>query len=201
METGESYVETNGTENTEAAGEAANAEQEAARKQAEETANQNKETVSMLLSTLRSGGWHIASNTFDKISYAASAELVREDAEKWNTVIAPLAGSTDMLLLPDGADIGEWSGYAETNERYTLLRDLGFRYFFVGNEETKTWAQVQSGYVRQSMHEVEEYAAYLSLMNTNNGAVPAGEGTAEDTATEELQTNGTLQLVGEALAE
>ncbi len=177
---------------------AAEAEEAERRRQAEETAAKNKETATMLLNALRSGGWHIASNTYDVISYAASADIVQKDSEKWNTVIAPLAGATDMLMLPYGADIGEWSGYTENNERYTMLRELGFRYFFVGNEEAKTWAQIHPAYVRQGMHAIPEYAAYLALMNMEETAASAGE-TAEETAAEDVQTSGTNELVGEAI--
>ena len=178
-------------------------EEAAERKQAEETAQKNKETVTMLISTLRSGGWHIASNTFDRISYAASSDIVREDAEKWNTVIAPLAGTADILMLPEGADIGEWSGYSENNERYTILRDLGFRYFFVENEETSTWAQVRPPYVRQTMHAVGEYASYLSLMNSGEAAsqpvLPSEEAEEPASDNQQANANGALELVGEAL--
>ena len=166
------------------------ADSEAERKQAEENAEKNRNTVSMLLSTLRSHGWHIASNTYSLTTYAASTEIVKEDAEKWNTVIAPLAGSTDMLMLPDGADIGEWSGYTETNERYTLLRDLGFRYFFFDNAEAKTWAQIRPAYVRQSMHEIAEYAAYVSLMDANGAVDGTSDSGETGTAGEEQQDTG-----------
>ena len=84
-----------------------------------------------------------------------------------------------------------------------MLRDLGFRYFFVGNEETSTWAQIQSSYVRQGMHEIKEYASYLSLMNAGDAASQAGMSVseAEESAAENLPTNvnGALELVGEAL--
>lgn len=184
----------------EGASEEEAAEEAEARKQAEETAGKNRETAAMLLSTLRSGGWRIASNTYEGSSYASSVEIMQADAEKWNTVIAPITGTADILMLPDGADIGEWSGYTDSNERYTLLRDLGFRYFFVGNDETRTWAQVRPAYVRQSMHEIKEYAAYLAVMNMSEApAAAAADEAAGGSAEDALQTNGTLELVGEAL--
>ena len=166
----------------------------------EEAVSANKETVKNLLSTLRSGGWRIASNTFSVISYASSGEFVQTDAEKWNTVISPLVGSTDLLMLPYSADIGRWSGYTDSDPGYAMLRDLGFRYYFVGIEEARTWAQVRPAYVRQGMHEIEDYASYLSIMDVPaDAAAAAAEDAAEEQAVEELQTNGTLELVGEAL--
>ena len=150
-----------------------------------ETISKNTETVKDLMGTLRSGGWHIASNSYALISYAGSEGMVQEDAEHWNTVITPLAGTTDMIMLRDGADIDKWSGYSDNDPEYKLLKEMGFRYFFVGNEEVKTWAQVKPAYVRQGMHEIREYASYLALLN-EGGSVPAQtDEAAPETAAEE----------------
>ena len=158
----------------------------------EETINRNRETVKDLMGTLRSGGWHIASNSYGLVSYAGSEGLVQEDAEHWNSVIGPLAGTTDMIMLPEAADIGKWSGYSDNEPRYMLLKEMGFRYFFVGNEEARTWAQVKPAYVRQGMHEIREYAAYLALMNEGENTPVQADTAAEETA-EELTEDETAE--------
>ena len=225
-ESGMSSESTDAEETSQDDQEAAEAADAESRKAEEEAVSANKETAKELLDTLRAGGWRIASNTFSVISYAGSDGAVQEDAEKWNTVIAPLAGATDMLMLPHAADIGKWSGYTDDSPRYAMLRDLGFRYYFIDNAEAKTWAQVRPAYVRQGMHEIADYASYLAVMNepANNTATAgnaaaedgagdtAAEGGAEDAAAgdaayetveepaaADLQTNGTLELVGQAL--
>ena len=182
----------------------------ASEKEKEELVSRNKESAEAILKALKDKGWRLASNTYAGISYAGSVELVEEDAEKWESVIEPLAGSTDILMLPQNADIGKWSGYTADNQRYTLLNKMGFRYFFFGSVEEKTWAQVRPGYVRQVMHEIPDYASYVALMSSETaGEVPAaaaGEEVAavseeadvvSDTAAKE--TDGKLDLVGSVL--
>ena len=124
----------------------------------------NRKTIEGLFSALRSDGWHIASNSFGLVSYASQYEIMKEDAAKWQELVAHLVGGTDILLLPEKADIAGWSGYTEDNQRYQLLKELGFRQYCMEDEGTFTWAQIRPDYVRQGLHTIENYGDYTALM-------------------------------------
>lgn len=177
------------------------AEEAEAKAKAEEEAEkalleQNKKTVEELCTTLRSGGWYLASNSYGAVSYGSSADIVKEDAEAWNTIVGPLTGSVDMLLLPEAADIGKWSGYTDNDARYALLKEMGFRYFFVTDEETLTWVQIKPGYVRQGLHKLAAYAQYVSLMNGGRSDAAETQAVPEDTDTAGTDMVGPQELVG-----
>ena len=70
-----------------------------------------------------------------------------------------------MLILPNGGDIGSWSGYSDSNQKYTYLKSLGFSYYFSDTTQSKTWLQTESGYVRQGMHDISTMSDYQNVMN------------------------------------
>ena len=123
----------------------------------------NKEMIEGILGTLRSDGWRIAGNSYGLVSYGSSYDVMEEDAKTWAEVIGPIVGTTDILLLPGGADLGSWSGYKEDDPRLTLLQELGFRQFCAENKGAKAWIQVRPGYVRQGMHTIDSYQTYTTL--------------------------------------
>ena len=114
---------------------------------------------------LRAKGWHFASNGYEGISYGSSSDLVREDAEKWQAEIGTALGTTDILVLPLGVDIGRRSGYTEDNERYKLLQGLGFRYFLIEDETNATWVQVRPDYMRQVVHRITSPSDFQKVMD------------------------------------
>ena len=165
----------------------------------DEIIRQNKETIQTLLGTLRAGGWRIASNGFDLVSYGSAEPIVKADAEEWEETVEPIVGTTDILLVPGKADIGNWSGYTDRNDRYTCLRDMGFRYYFVEDSGSLTWLQVRPEYVRQGIHQIDSYGAYSSLMaeirqneKTPGSTAAKGEGLLNvKTGNEDTQSGGT----------
>ncbi|MGN0362081.1 MAG: hypothetical protein ACI4ET_04495 [Bilifractor sp.] len=124
----------------------------------------NKETLTTLIGTLRNEGWHLASGTYADISYASDAKLVKTDADSWADEIGSLLGDTDILLLPHGGDIGSWSGYSGTDERYKYLEELGFRYYLTENDQVFSWVQIDTNYVRIGTHTISSKADYDQLM-------------------------------------
>ncbi len=125
---------------------------------------QNISDAKNLVSVLQQNGWRFASSSYAGISYASSYDLLTADAESWAENAASIVGDTDILLLPFGADIDSWEEYSSENEKYTYLRNLGFCYFCIENEESRTWLQVQSGYVRQGLHEIDSTADFDAVM-------------------------------------
>ena len=128
--------------------------------------SENKTEIEAILGTLRSDGWHIAGNSYGLVSYGSAYDVMSEDARDWSEIIGPIVGTTDILLLPGGADLGSWSGYNEEDPRLTLLQELGFRHFCVENAGAKTWIQIRPGYVRQGMHTIDTYQTYTTLSET-----------------------------------
>ncbi|MCC6093848.1 MAG: hypothetical protein LIV24_02310 [Eubacterium sp.] len=157
---GESVVSSGSTENTNTSGNTGTTGSEVTAEQVEK----NKETLSALITTLRAEGWHLASGTYADISYASDVQLVKTDADSWTDEVGALVGDTDILLLPHGGDIGSWSGYSETDERYKYLEKLGFRYYLTENDQEFSWIQIDTSYVRIGTHTIFSKADYDQVM-------------------------------------
>ncbi|MBQ9062595.1 MAG: hypothetical protein IJ121_07220 [Eubacterium sp.] len=110
-------------------------------------------------------GWLFASGTSGGISYGSEMSLFEADAKQWQDTFAEAVGPTEIILLPDGADIGNRSPYTSENQKYRLLAEQGFCYYCIDDAAGMTWMQTGSGFVRQSMHEVDSYEQYLALMD------------------------------------
>lgn len=117
-----------------------------------------------VLEALSQKGWHFASNGFAKdISYGSEYSIVEEDAQSWENEVKSIIGDTDIILLPRETDIGSWKGYTEENSKYTLLKEKGFSFFFVGEQSTPYLLQVKSDYVRQTVFEINNNGDFASL--------------------------------------
>lgn len=112
---------------------------------------------------LRKDGWSFASGGYGSVSYGSELSLVREDAEQWESQVESLAGETDVLLFPFQTDLGSWGSYGTENQKYTYLRELGFRYFCV-EDDNPCFVQIGKDYVHQGIHEIDNYEQYLEEM-------------------------------------
>ena len=124
----------------------------------------NRATLSSLISTLRSEGWQFACNSYRSISYASSYEIVKADIDSWMSRCSDLVGTTDMILLPGGGDIGSWSGYSDSNEKFTYLKNQGFTFYFTDTSQSKTWLQIRPDYAREAMHDIKDRSDYDAVM-------------------------------------
>ena len=89
---------------------------------------------------------------------------MKSDVDQWEDVFSSILGTTDIMLFPKKTDIGDWGVYTADNQKYSYLNSLGFHYYFIENSGELTWAQVQPGYVRQGIHEIDSYADYLEVL-------------------------------------
>ena len=110
-------------------------------------------------------GWLFASGTAGSISYGSEMSLFEADAKLWQDTFTEAVGPTEIILLPDGADIGNRSPYSAENQKYKLLAEQGFHYYCIDDAAGMTWMQTGNAFVRQSMHEVGSYEQYLALMD------------------------------------
>lgn len=157
----------------------------------------NTNALSPLLEKLRSDGWRIASGGYAGISYGSEFEMVKEDADLWEKEVEPAVGSTDILILPQKADIGPWSGYTEDNEKYVFLNGKGFRYYCVENDDNFSWVQMSPAYVRLGTHLIlreEDFEQTMGL--ESGGSVYRTDGSdSTDTDSAEDNTAGTEEKV------
>ncbi|WP_368914823.1 polysaccharide deacetylase family protein [Exiguobacterium acetylicum] len=120
-----------------------NKQVETARKQAKQTAV-----------ALKQDGWQFASHTYGHIWVGKeSVTTIRADLKRYKQDVAPLIGKTPQLIYPYGSDVGDWHDYS--GEKYRLLIDSGFRYFFNVDASQHAWKQVGSDYFRQARINVD----------------------------------------------
>ena len=132
---------------------------------AEEDAAQAKEKAD----ALKAEGWRFASYSYANVSYGSELAIVEADSENWEEKVESLVGETDILLLPGKADIGPWSGYTESNERFQCLKEKGFRYFCIHNNESLFYMQAGEDYARLGMHEVKTKNEFSEIMKMADG--------------------------------
>ena len=124
----------------------------------------NVADVEQILNVLRGTGWHLACNGYSLLSYGSEYEMMKEDMDTWQEDIGSVLGTTDILIYPRQTDIGSWSPYQDSNEKYAFLRDAGFKYFCIENPLDRTWIQIQPSYVRQGIHEIRNYRDFEEIM-------------------------------------
>lgn len=113
---------------------------------------------------LKEDGWHIACGGFEPVSYASTADVVAADLDQWMSQVGTSLGTVYTLLMPQQGDFGPWSGYDENDDRYLLLKEKGFRNFFVEFTGAKTWAEVTDSYVRGGMHLIDTVDDFDEVM-------------------------------------
>lgn len=139
--------------------------------------------VKNILKILYKEGWEFASNGYGTLSYGDNTDKVKEDAKKWQDNVGSILdevvnavnqesgiaqkadkpeNTTHIILFPYGTDIGNWQDYSENNEKYTYLRDMGFRYF-CNLDSSPYWMQMRTDYLRQGRRAVDGYRLYQEL--------------------------------------
>ncbi|MEE8886324.1 MAG: hypothetical protein SOI56_07140 [Eubacteriales bacterium] len=147
-------------------------EEQAAQSEAIQSAQEEHDTeiasnlsmLNNLVNALKDEGWVFACNSYNDVSYASTYDIVKADVDDWIANSAEIVGSTDLLLLPDGGDIAGWSGYTDSNEKFTYLKSVGFKYYFTESSGSKTWYEVGSDYVREGMHDIRSTDDYDEVM-------------------------------------
>lgn len=124
----------------------------------------NVADVEQIINMLRGTGWRIASNGYSLLSYGSEFSMMKEDMDIWQEDIGSILGTTDILLYPRKTDIASWSIYPEDNEKFSYLRNAGFKYFCIEDNRQRSWLQVQPSYVRQGIHEISNYRDFEEIM-------------------------------------
>ncbi len=108
---------------------------------------------------LREHGWILASHSYGHPAYGnISAERIEKDSTKWENTVQTIIGETDILLYPHGSDIAGVEKYSFENNKFSVLYEDGYRYFF--NVDGRTWNQLGSNYFRGGRRNLDGYRIY-----------------------------------------
>ena len=109
---------------------------------------------------LKEHGWILASHSYGHPSYGnLTPERVEADSTKWEDTCQYIIGETDIILFPHGSDIGSFRTYTTENEKFNVLYEDGYRYFF--NVDSKVaWTQIGETYYRGSRRNIDGYRMF-----------------------------------------
>ena len=78
-----------------------------------------------VVDALREAGYELACYSYANANYAdMGAAEIQADLQKWAAEIEPILGKTDILVFPQGTDIGTYDG-----AKFNVLQNAGFRYY------------------------------------------------------------------------
>ena len=116
-------------------------------KKGEEYYNQQVEGAKAIAQALRDRGYTIASYSYANIGYdSISATKIQVDMDNWKKEVKPVLGDVPVIVFAKGSDIG--LNYDNSNGKYNVLKNEGFRYFVSAGNSPYT--EVTVNYVRQS---------------------------------------------------
>ena len=108
---------------------------------------------------LREHGWVLASHSYGHPAYGnINAQRVDRDSTKWENTVQTVIGETDVILYPHGSDIAGVGKYSTSNDKFNLLYEDGYRYFF--NVDSRTWNQLGPNYFRGGRRNLDGYRMY-----------------------------------------
>ena len=109
---------------------------------------------------LRDHGWILASHSYGHPRYGdLPPEKVRTDSDKWENTVQPVIGDCDVILYPNGSDIAGIGQYTFDNEKFAILYEDGYRYFFNVDSHVY-WSQLGTNYYRGGRRNLDGYRMY-----------------------------------------
>ena len=137
---------------------------------------QDKESAKQVAQACRDDGWLFASHTWghNKVGDSGSYERFESDSRLWDREVKPLLGDVDIIIYPQGEDLyeGSWRGYDPANQKYQLLKELGFSYF-CSVDSNLGWTQLGNEYFRMGRANVDGqrmWEAISSYVDPSSGA-------------------------------
>lgn len=116
---------------------------------------EDKATATEVAQAIRNLGWELASHSWGHRRYGQiEMDKLTWDADMWEKEVEPILGETDIILFAYGDDIGSWRGYSDDNERYQLLKSLGFDYF-CNVDSNQYYLQRTDNYLRQGRRNLD----------------------------------------------
>ena len=97
-----------------------------------------------IVEALRNKGYTIACYSYANRDYRAdSAQIIKEDIQKWQSQIVPVIGDVDIIVFARTTDIDDYSG-----AKCKVLQDAGFG--IMVNNGTAPYAEINPDFVRQT---------------------------------------------------
>ncbi len=97
-----------------------------------------------IVEALRNKGYTIACYSYANRDYRAdSAQIIKEDIQKWQSQIVPVIGDVDIIVFARTTDIDDYSG-----AKFKVLQDAGFG--IMVNNGTAPYAEINPDFVRQT---------------------------------------------------
>ena len=101
-----------------------------------------------VIAALRDAGYEIACYSYKNTSYSDSSAMeIEADLKKWTDEVTPILGQVDMMVYALNSDIGDQAAYS--GEKFNVLKNTGFSFFFGYSDNAQPWAIVSDDYVRQ----------------------------------------------------
>ena len=108
---------------------------------------QDIQDATAVANALRKAGYNLACYTYENIPYGDySINQIKNDLNNWLNEAAPILGSLDTFVFAQQSDITKDEIYS--GEKYTNLRDAGFRYYLGFCSDGQSWTTVTNEYVR-----------------------------------------------------
>ena len=125
----------------------------------EEAFAKEVEDAKAVAQCLKDHGWLVVSHSYGHPAYGEiSAERVEKDSTKWEETVQPIVGETDILIFPYGSDIHNWKPIPADNEKFNILYEDGYRYFF--NVDSNVWNQLGTNHFRGGRLNLDGYVLY-----------------------------------------
>jgi hypothetical protein len=111
---------------------------------------------------MKAEGWEFASHTWGHKNVSSSSlEELQADNDRWMANVAPILGTTDMIIFAFGADIGGWDEYTEDNAKYAYYKSSGYNYY-MNVDSNQYWVQITGQYFRQGRRNLDGYRMYYN---------------------------------------
>jgi len=111
---------------------------------------------------LKADGWEFASHTWGHIDpMAKGLDGTMTDTERWKSNVETIVGETDIIIFAFGADISDWTEYAEDNEYYIYLKEQGYN-IFCCVDSTQYWVQFNGTSMRMGRRNIDGYRMYYN---------------------------------------
>lgn len=136
-----------------------------------DTAKTKRETKKALkvVAALKADGWNFASHSWGHLNMKTSSVAdVKLDTDRWEKEVQPVVGKTNILIFPFGADIGDWQGYQDNNEKFAYLRQKGFEIYENVDASHTSWGEMTTKYYRQARINVDGIRMTDDLNGTNS---------------------------------
>ncbi len=136
-----------------------------------ENIEEDRETATEVANALKEMGWTFACHGWGhKAMGEAEYDSFVWDIDKWIEEVVPIIGETDILIYPDGDDVGSWREYTDEQQsddakaKYAYLKSVGFNYFCNVDGSKEYWVQINSEFVRMGRRNVDGTRMYEAVV-------------------------------------